>query len=106
MQTDFQFQVSIPEAHPCYADHFPNDALVPGALLLKWIIREIENHTHYQINNIKSIKFLVSVRPKQLMQVFVQQSDTRPQIFNLECKIGDQNVIKGQLEYQNVLEKH
>jgi 3-hydroxyacyl-[acyl-carrier-protein] dehydratase len=106
MQTDVQFQILIPAEHPCYADHFPGDTLVPGALLLKWIVREMEDRTHCEINNIKSIKFLTSVRPKHIMNVIVSQSAARPNSFNLECRVSDAIVIKGQMEYRNVLEKY
>lgn len=106
MRTDVQFQILIPAEHPCFADHFPGDSLAPGALLLKWIVREIEGRTNCEISKIKTIKFLASVRPKHIMNVITQQSAARPNSFNLECTVGELIVIKGQMEYRNVLEKY
>lgn len=38
-----EFILNIPSEHPCYEDHFPTKTIVPGALLLHWIIQAINS---------------------------------------------------------------
>jgi 3-hydroxymyristoyl/3-hydroxydecanoyl-(acyl carrier protein) dehydratase len=56
--------LSIPETHPCYVDHFPGDPVLPGALLLQWIFAHIQSaYPDICINEVKHAKFLQAVRP-------------------------------------------
>lgn len=105
MQTNIQFQITIPKTHACYEDHFPGDTLVPGALLLKWILRDLESRINSKIIHIKAIKFLSSVRPQDVMQITVRASGSKPGVLLLESSVGDLLVLKGQVECKNVLEK-
>ena len=64
--------LQIPITHACYADHFPGDPLVPGALLLKWIGALIEKNLATKITHYKQIKFLIPVRPGERLNIQVE----------------------------------
>ena len=56
--------IQIPQQHPCYAAHFPDAAVVPGALLLFWIEEKIKS-VGYQLEGVANFKFLTPVLPGQ-----------------------------------------
>ncbi|OYV29416.1 MAG: hypothetical protein B7Z82_00395 [Halothiobacillus sp. 20-54-6] len=55
----------IPAAHPVFAGHFPGHPLVPGALLLDWVVERVA--THWRVSpaglRIEQAKFLRPVLP-------------------------------------------
>lgn len=59
-------EFTVPHQHPSFPDHFPGDPLVPGALLLNWMIGLVA--AHYRITGIKQCKFLRPVRPGDQLQ--------------------------------------
>ena len=61
-------QMRIPEQHPTFADHFPTNPIVPGALLLKWLLDLISN-SGYKVHELKSCKFKALVRPGDVGEV-------------------------------------
>ena len=61
---------SVPEDHPSYAGHFPDNPLVPGALLLRWII-ELLKQESFAVHLIKQCKFLHIVKPGDQLQLQV-----------------------------------
>jgi 3-hydroxyacyl-[acyl-carrier-protein] dehydratase len=62
-QTNSQLSLNIPNDHACFADHFPGNPLVPGALLLKWVIGIVETNIGCKVVLIKQFKFLQIVQP-------------------------------------------
>jgi 3-hydroxyacyl-[acyl-carrier-protein] dehydratase len=101
-------RLNIPPEHPCYADHFPGAPLVPGALLLKWIMAQLEDELRAadphasekpgRIHYLKQIKFLAPVLPgaELLLNLSI---GTQPQLVSLSAYVGDTLALKGQLEY-------
>jgi 3-hydroxymyristoyl/3-hydroxydecanoyl-(acyl carrier protein) dehydratase len=75
-----RLELIVPETHPCYADHFPGNPLVPGALLLQWIFELLANaYPGILITAVKSAKFLHAVRPGdtcRLETIFKPESST------------------------------
>jgi 3-hydroxymyristoyl/3-hydroxydecanoyl-(acyl carrier protein) dehydratase len=67
---EHNLELIIPETHPCYADHFPGNPLVPGALLLQWIFTRLGTcYPDISITGVKSAKFLHAVRPGNLCRL-------------------------------------
>lgn len=53
---------SVPTDHPSFAGHFLGNPLVPGALLLRWMIEALQQQ-NIAVYLIKQCKFLNIVRP-------------------------------------------
>ena len=58
------FQIEINPEHPIFEGHLPGDAVLPGVIYLEIIKRAFD--FKYNIQKIKSLKFLSPVRPKQI----------------------------------------
>ena len=69
--TTCELRLPIPTEHACYADHFPGAPLVPGALLLKWIMACLAEANCGQINYLKQVKFLAPVLPGAELRLMV-----------------------------------
>jgi 3-hydroxyacyl-[acyl-carrier-protein] dehydratase len=99
----YELELNAPTTHACFADHFPGDPLVPGALLLKWIITLLEDQQQLQIKKIKQIKFLLAVRPGDQLRLLAQRSVTKesPNLTEsivITAYIKGDIAIKGQFE--------
>lgn len=101
--TDFQdveLIIQVPEEHACYVDHFPGDPLVPGALLLKWIMAAIEKKLQCKLIYIKQIKFLAAVKPADQLRVLVNVNRLNLN-YSISVSVGETSVIKGILQAAN-----
>lgn len=96
---DFEILVQVPDVHACYVDHFPGNPLVPGALLLKWIMAAIENHAQCNLNLIKQIKFLAVVKPADQLRILVNIHPENTH-FAVSVFVGDICVIKGVMQVE------
>ena len=101
---------SVPAEHPCYADHFPGDPLVPGALLLKWILAQIEIHHGCKVLTLKSIKFLAPVKPGDYLKIIMNNHPNKMQLsfmqLSFDIFVLDKLVMKGSIEYDNGMHVH
>lgn len=85
-----------PEEHACYSDHFPGNPLVPGALLLKWFIEQLEIH-NVSIKGIKQCKFLHIVKPGDHLQLTAKKNSDSSYV-SFACICANNVVAKGQFE--------
>jgi 3-hydroxymyristoyl/3-hydroxydecanoyl-(acyl carrier protein) dehydratase len=55
----------IPEQHACYSGHFPGNPIVPGALLLQWLLAQVRDSIDAgdDITAVSSAKFIASLKP-------------------------------------------
>lgn len=54
----------VPLSHACFAAHFPGQPIVPGALLLQWLCREVvQQFPHYSVVAVPSMKFIQPLLP-------------------------------------------
>jgi len=73
---EFSVQLMVARQHPCYADHFPGQPVVPGALLLEWVSQYlIQHYPHLRVVGITSFKFFQPVFPEDLLKIIFQLSD-------------------------------
>lgn len=66
----FTLSFPVPQEHAAYPGHFPGDPLVPGALLLRWMIEQLQQQ-QLVVQLIKQCKFLNVVRPGDQLQLQV-----------------------------------
>lgn len=94
---DKELLLLVPSEHACYADHFPGNPLVPGALLLKWILARLEREFNCKVSNLKNIKFLAPVKPADTLKIIMIGDRTTAQLsFNIF--VLSTQVIKGSIE--------
>jgi 3-hydroxymyristoyl/3-hydroxydecanoyl-(acyl carrier protein) dehydratase len=102
MTINNKLSFAIPSKHPCYAAHFPGDPIVPGALLLQWILRQLKQcHPNIRISSLRTVKFLSVVRPgDNCLLSFEQNTDTTRLKINLLC--NDKPALKGKFDIQTI----
>lgn len=96
MQNAYNWTFNAPLQHACYPHHFAQDALVPGALLLHWIQRELRVSHQAKITQIKQIKFLQAVRPAAVLVVTLTQKADSSWLLNVTNEAGEV-ALKGQI---------
>ena len=92
-----ELQLCIPREHRCFADHFPGAPLVPGALLLQWILNLLADSHCGQVNYLKQVKFLAPVLPGDNLQIRVSCPADERQV-SVSVYKNETLVLKGQFE--------
>lgn len=95
--TTRELRLPIPAEHRCYADHFPGAPLVPGALLLKWIMALLAEAGYGQINYLKQVKFLAPVLPGADLRICIT-AKADAQTCSVAVYCAETLVLKGQFE--------
>jgi 3-hydroxyacyl-[acyl-carrier-protein] dehydratase len=86
----------VPTDHACFNGHFPGNPLVPGALLLRWMIEQLARH-NLVITEIKQCKFLHIVKPGDQLRFLVSHHHDKLNV-NIVC--ADTLVAKATCLYQ------
>lgn len=88
---------TVPVDHPVFKGHFPNEPIVPGALLLQWVVRAFEaDQAQWSIRQIKSIKFLAVAKPGYQCETLCIIDDEKGRV-KLECCTANDILFKGTL---------
>lgn len=91
---DHKLYLSIPESHACFIGHFPGDPLVPGALMIQWLVDLIqEAFPTWALSSLKVMKFTAPVRPGDQCEVLLRLQDHK---LTVECFIHNQLALQGQ----------
>jgi acyl-CoA synthetase (AMP-forming)/AMP-acid ligase II len=89
-----QTQWHIPADHPVFAGHFPGHPLVPGALLLDWVVERVA--AHWRISStglrIEQAKFLHTVLPDARVVLDLKAEADRCR-FTLNLVDGETNTV-------------
>lgn len=95
--TTAELRLAIPQEHRCFPDHFPGAPLVPGALLLKWILGLLAEQQHLNIRYIKQVKFLAPVQPGDQVRLCLTAGKQSHQL-GIDAYVAETLVLKGQFE--------
>jgi len=88
----------LPADHPVFAGHFPGRPIVPGVMLLDWVLREASQTlgcTPAQIR-VREAKFFTPLAPAQRAELKLELSGARG-TFDIRC--GDAAIARGVLEW-------
>lgn len=89
--------IAIPADHRCFAGHFPGDPLVPGALLVAWIVQELEQRYPYlRITGVQKMKFLQPLRPGSRLELEIGFKDGEK--ISVTGLVNTQPALKGLME--------
>jgi 3-hydroxymyristoyl/3-hydroxydecanoyl-(acyl carrier protein) dehydratase len=89
--------VSFAADHAAARGHFPDNPIIPGALLLSETLRAIEADLgkNLLLWQIKSAKFLRPVRPGERVSIDFSRRDEKRISFS--CKVGATLVLAGEV---------
>jgi 3-hydroxymyristoyl/3-hydroxydecanoyl-(acyl carrier protein) dehydratase len=95
----FEVSRAIRANHPSLPGHFPGTPLVPGVVILDEVLAAlVEWRKDCQLTGIRSVKFLVPLKPEQPFTIGFSLSDDRAGEVNFCCRIDDRLIVEGRLE--------
>ena len=65
----FEFRFSIPCAHPALPGHFPGHPIVPGVLLLDYVLTGVTAELNRPVTILQKVKFVAPLLPDELATV-------------------------------------
>ena len=95
----FEVTRAIRADHPSLPGHFPDTTLVPGVVILDEIVGALDEWRHgCQLTGIRTVKFLVPLKPEQLFNIYFSTEEDDAGEVNFSCRIADQIIVEGRLE--------
>ena len=90
-------EVGFAADHAAARGHFPDNPIIPGALLLSETLRAIETGLGKNLHpcEIRSAKFVVPVRPGERVSIDFSRRDEKRISFS--CKVGATTVLAGEV---------
>jgi 3-hydroxymyristoyl/3-hydroxydecanoyl-(acyl carrier protein) dehydratase len=87
----------FPPDHPASEGHFPGNPVIPGAVLLRDVLRAIQKDGGLTLPHcrIQSTKFLHPVRPGD--RIMIERSRSADGDVRFACRIGARLVLTGQV---------
>jgi 3-hydroxyacyl-[acyl-carrier-protein] dehydratase len=61
----FEFRFSIPSAHPALPGHFPGHPIVPGVLLLDYVLTGVAAALNRPVTVLQKVKFVAPLLPDE-----------------------------------------
>lgn len=82
----------VTEDLPFFAGHFPGQPVLPGVIMLDWVICLAQQHLGINIafDNLQAIKFKQVVRPPQAIQLHLEyRPDTGKLLYRIDSAIAE-----------------
>lgn len=84
--------------HPAAQGHFPGNPVIPGAVLLREVLRVVEEGAGVDLSScrVASAKFFAPVRPGD--RIAIEFSPSAAGRIRFTCSVGDNAVLKGEVQ--------
>ncbi len=93
----FETRRVIPADHPSLAGHFPGTPIVPGVVILDEVATALtEWHPEYQVTGVRTVKFLLPLRPEQPFTISL--TTARDAEVDFYCRAEGRMIVEGRLE--------
>jgi 3-hydroxymyristoyl/3-hydroxydecanoyl-(acyl carrier protein) dehydratase len=92
-------EITFPIGLPAVQGHFPNNPIVPGAVLLAETLHRIGAALDAKLmpGNVKAAKFFRPVRPGE--KVEIEYTQAKPGEVRFTCMVAGQAVMSGQVQW-------
>lgn len=101
----FELERVIRADHPSLPGHFPDTPLVPGVVIIDEVLAALrEWRRDCRIASIRTVKFLVPLKPEQRFSVSLFADDNGGSEVNFCCRCQDRTIVEGRLEVCRVTE--
>lgn len=89
----------VDNAHPSLAGHFPGSPIVPGVVLLSYVLTELKRwRPGTEVASVKKLKFLHLVLPE--MDFSVEFSPLAENGLRFRCRSRTELLVEGHLQLQ------
>ena len=78
---------------PVFAGHFPSHPVLPGALLLDWVVSAITAQLGSPVESISQVKFPQAAEPGDCLSVVLRQDGTRVRFEVLATRAQGSHVV-------------
>lgn len=87
----------INDGHPAVQGHFPGNPVVPGALILEYVLLSVLENlpVDIKISGFSAVKFLMPILPGQIFQIELMVSD-KP-VIDFSVVLDDHVAVTGTL---------
>lgn len=87
------FELFIPDEHPALAGHFPDQPIIPAALLLDELCYTLTRKVGQSLYSVKQVRFAAPIQPNRPITVKCQEKKTGEYRFG--CSVDGALVAKG-----------
>src|SRR6266571_8483535 len=95
----FEVRRIISADHPSLPGHFPGAPLVPGVVILDEVLGALlEWRKDCLLSAIRTVKFLVPLKPEQTFTICFSASDDGGGEVNFSCRVEERVIVEGRLE--------
>ena len=95
----FEARRAISADHASLPGHFPGAPLVPGVVILDEVLGALlEWRKDCLLTAIRTVKFLVPLKPEQTFTICFSASDEGGGEVNFSCRVEDRVIVEGRLE--------
>ena len=95
----FETRRAISANHHSLPGHFPGAPLVPGVVILDEVLGALlEWRKDCLLTGIRTVKFLVPLKPEQAFTICFYASDDGGDEVNFSCRVEDRVIVEGRLE--------
>ena len=78
---------------PVFAGHFPSHPVLPGALLLDWVVSAITAQLGSPVASVSQVKFPQAAEPSDCLSVALRQDGTRVRFEVLATRAQGRHVV-------------